>query len=698
MILAVTKAAIKYNQQSGNKKTDANDPNNPFQIKYSVYNLYDDSYVHSLINAYKAGVYVQVLVNKSSLVGKGYNHTYEEFEACGLSVQKPENTSSQKTITIKNKHEFDTLNLILIEPRGSLMHCKTRYYKFGPDAVPVNIGDVNKNITEAVVTGSFNPECAATTNNEYLIVLSSSKTKTPDTIQSYLRIYDYVKHDKSNFQTSAPPLGDTIYNLNKAIYVCYSGWCKNSGGSYMRKIMMDLIDKETQAILIPTYTMSNLDVPDMYKNPIKLNGNFSYVPPSTTGNYWGVLSGITNSKTICSLGYNGIGAQVDIDYTIDSDKGKTKTLTCFIRDKVDSGDINLIQTGRTLIKNTDNMKIKGITVYATMLTHYGCAINRGVKVILTLAKSEVDGGPGFTGGDSSQTAFLMQQMGAILYRCENPHGELHVKNGYFYSQNKLITDTTNWSNAGMGHEDKSGANCSQVNSETCLVISVNDLTNKDIIRTRILSNFTNILRLYAYQQNCKYNESDWKNWGGVNNSKEIINYSNCECPKGADISCQIGKCINNKKEMSPSRSCTGGTKDIPTYGADVVNCCLRWGQTEPKQPHDYNSIITILSKLPNWPVFKVNDNKYYLGEIIKSSNDSIIIIDPVFDWGKGVRINDKDLKEVIDKNKILFANLNPLPKGVAQFCTKTFTCVKKKKYEEEIGASKCPTWMGVPCC
>ena len=55
------------------------------------------------------------------------------------------------------------------------------------------------------------------------------------------------------------------------------------------------------------------------------------------------------------------------------------------------------------------------------------------------------------------------------------------------------------------------------------------------------------------------------------------------------------------------------------------------GQTEPTQPHDYNSIITILSKLPNWPVF---------------------------DWGQGVRINDKDLKEVIVTNKILPGNLN----------------------------------------
>ena len=82
-------------------------------------------------------------------------------------------------------------------------------------------------------------------------------------------------------------------------------------------------------------------------------------------------------------------------------------------------------------------------------------------------------------------------MGAILYRCQNPFKgkEFHIKNGYFYSQNKLITDTTNWSNAGMGHENASGSpNCTSVNSETCLVIDGNSLNDRGVFRMRILSN------------------------------------------------------------------------------------------------------------------------------------------------------------------------------------------------------------------
>ena len=46
MIDNVTKAAKAYKG-----KLDPYDPNNPFQIKYSVYNLYDESYLKGLIKS-----------------------------------------------------------------------------------------------------------------------------------------------------------------------------------------------------------------------------------------------------------------------------------------------------------------------------------------------------------------------------------------------------------------------------------------------------------------------------------------------------------------------------------------------------------------------------------------------------------------------------------------------------------------------
>ena len=116
-------------------------------------------------------------------------------------------------------------------------------------------------------------------------------------------------------------------------------------------------------------------------------------------------------------------------------------------------------------------------------------------------------GTSFTGGDSMLTAFLIQQMGGTTWRCQNPNNnELHSKSGYFYSQNTLITDTTNWSNAGMGYQGKSGPNCSTVNNETCLVIKGNALKDdnaKKIFKTRVLANIINTARMYAYQRHAQ---------------------------------------------------------------------------------------------------------------------------------------------------------------------------------------------------
>ena len=85
-------------------------------------------------------------------------------------------TQSQRDCTKVQLDGAAQRNLIPIDPKGSLMHCKTRYYKFGGSPQSIPIGDKTRKITEAVVTGSFNPECSATKNNEYLLVLSTDET------------------------------------------------------------------------------------------------------------------------------------------------------------------------------------------------------------------------------------------------------------------------------------------------------------------------------------------------------------------------------------------------------------------------------------------------------------------------------------------------------------------------------------------
>ena len=278
--------------------------------------------------------------------------------------------------------------------------------------------------------------------------------------------------------------------------------------------------------------------------------------------------------------------------------------------------------------------IKKITVYNSILTHFGNAIKRGVMVFLMINKPQADGevapnGTSFTGGDSMLTAFLIQQMGGTTWRCQNPNGELHSKSGYFYSQNTLITDTTNWSNAGMGYQGKSGPNCSTVNNETCLVIKGNALKDdnaKKIFKTRVLANIINTARMYAYQQTCPVADSTF---GGlvpksVFGDKNI----NCECPNPT-VSCnrtstnklsgicsastgeskpspcymEIGDDCTKKKCVDDGSICYENKHCVPEkcggVGACITACCLRYGQT-PTAMH-WNDISKKIFKLPNWP-------------------------------------------------------------------------------------------------
>ena len=119
MINAVTSAA-----KANNTKLNPNDPSNPFQIKYSVYNLYDNQYLYALIDAYKAGVFVQVLIHLAE-EDAGYNNIFYTFKDCGLTVLDSK-TQSQRDCTKVQLDGAAQPNLIPIDPKGSLMHCKTR--------------------------------------------------------------------------------------------------------------------------------------------------------------------------------------------------------------------------------------------------------------------------------------------------------------------------------------------------------------------------------------------------------------------------------------------------------------------------------------------------------------------------------------------------------------------------------------------
>ena len=99
---------------------------------------------------------VQVIMDHHNLQEK-YVPTWQIFRDAGLNVSSSPNVT-QKDLTLDEK-----LNLNLIGADvGSLMHMKLRYFRWleSPTSTP----------SEAVVTGSLNPEMTATINDDTLIV------------------------------------------------------------------------------------------------------------------------------------------------------------------------------------------------------------------------------------------------------------------------------------------------------------------------------------------------------------------------------------------------------------------------------------------------------------------------------------------------------------------------------------------------
>jgi len=681
MIEKVTDAAKLY-QSKG--KLNPNDPTNPFQIKYSVYNLFNVSYLTGLMNAYNAGVYVQVLIQYTQ-VNELYNHIWANFNKNGMKLL---DTKSETQKDITDKTQFDTLNLIPINI-GHLMHVKTRYYKFGPDGNTVTIGGKNKHVKECVVTGSFNPECSATKNNEFLIVLSSDKDETPTIINNYLRIYEFTKREDTKFKLPDPIKTDPIYNVTDNLNVIYSRWCKNTD-NYMRIILSRFIDNEKSAILLPLYSLSNLDSPFMYQEgnyiSVKNASNLKYVvdPDYVTATI--TIGGI--SSKLKDWRVKGLGSRIDIDYDyMDGKTKKSKTYSTVIRD-INNDKITVISTYTA--KDLETGTINNITIYKTLMTNFENAINRGVKIVLLINKSQLDGeissnGKSFTGGDPKLTGYILEQMGATLYRCTNPNGELHTKSGYFYSQNKLITDTTNWSNAGMGSQNKSGPSCS-INAETCLVINGEQFENPELFRTRVLSTFINTMRMYEYQQYCPIKEPD--TFGGMKIATPLnkMNFMNCTCPTKERMSCNStgtkhqGLCSTKFSSQSePSNCYVTDPSEKSCYGSCTVDCCLRYGQEQANEKYiTYDYVLGLLTKMQNWPYFTCNDNKigkHALGEKV-NIGQKMYIIDPTFNWGKGERINNDVLINVIKTRNISGSNLTDITDKNKQgfFCNEKPIC------------------------
>ena len=287
--LKIIDTVIAARQADTEYTLTGNDPANKYRIRYSVYNLLWSQAITKIVQAYNAGVYVQILLEMSqidpckiyqplisTLVKGGLKvpcfHFAEGVTPCGSAtcVYDPQTCSMSSTCvatTFGNGH-IDT-QLDVDDPRVynllpvvalnaysrrtndtannfngwtdvGLMHTKMRLFNWE-----------NGSEHAMLVTGSLNPDGAAVYNDETYMVISDSKI-----IDVYDAVYNAVQtlgrrasgpFPEATFQNEEfDPASDFTVLFSK-------GGVNNA--PQLGEILIDRISKETELVLISVYTM-----------------------------------------------------------------------------------------------------------------------------------------------------------------------------------------------------------------------------------------------------------------------------------------------------------------------------------------------------------------------------------------------------------------------------------------------------------
>ena len=205
---------------------------NPYIIRYAVYNLRNDDIINRLIYAHLNDVKVQILIeNKQLDPEKTWNTVDERMIEAGFLFSE-----THKDLT---ETEKQTLNLIGIKSDFSeeydffpSMHLKSRIY---------NWLDINRTPKMFVISGSMNPGDAAPYNDETLHV-----TDNPYIVERYIDKYNAVLNDSLTYNT---------WNDNSAVNVLFTPAVE---GPQPSDVILSWIDQEQELILISQFVLRNI--------------------------------------------------------------------------------------------------------------------------------------------------------------------------------------------------------------------------------------------------------------------------------------------------------------------------------------------------------------------------------------------------------------------------------------------------------
>lgn len=203
---------------------------NPFRIRYAVYNLRNESIVEALADAEDAGVDVQVLMESDQLdPALDYNVSDDYLVSRGFEL-----VGSHKQLTPATRKSADLVGIT----GAGLMHLKTRLFE-APGF-------------SACLSGSLNPGDHAVANEETLHLI-----RDPELVQKYAKAYDTVLTGAAF--TNA-------WDDAKPVNVMFT---PASGLRAVTKLF-DWLESEQEQILLMVFSLRNLTAPGHADSLVKL--------------------------------------------------------------------------------------------------------------------------------------------------------------------------------------------------------------------------------------------------------------------------------------------------------------------------------------------------------------------------------------------------------------------------------------------
>ena len=223
------------------RKADTNTytkENNPYKIRYAVYNISSKEVLQKLAEAHKSGVNVQVLIEDHQLnPEKTWNQGDDYLREQGFSFAEDHNK-----LDAEGQQNTELIGI----KRDTLMHLKSRIVEY-PD--PETGQTVKK-----LLTGSMNPGQSAIKNDENLSLITDQGV-----VDRYIEMYEAVR-DNGKIKNE--------FNEDQAINVMFTG-DPVDGGPRVTDQIFKMIDQEDEAIFLSVFTLRNLTTPSERTSLVK---------------------------------------------------------------------------------------------------------------------------------------------------------------------------------------------------------------------------------------------------------------------------------------------------------------------------------------------------------------------------------------------------------------------------------------------